>query len=80
MSRVEEVYVILAVLLTLTMQKQGRPERDSNHDLTDAGAVLHQLSSQNNLELVIMRVDRKPLDDGHRSELCINLTLETVNH
>lgn len=46
MSRVEEVYVILAVLLTLTMQKQGRPERDSNHDLTDAGAVLHQLSSQ----------------------------------
>ena len=53
-SQVEEVYVILAVLLTLTMQKRGRPERDSNHDLSDAGGVLHQLSSQNNLELVVM--------------------------
>ena len=66
-SGVEEVYVTLAVLLTLTMQKRGRPERDYNHDLSDAGAVLHQLSSQNNLELVVMWVDRKPLDDGHRS-------------
>ena len=57
----------LAVVLMLTMQKRGRLERDSNHDLSDDGAVLHQLSSQNNLELVVMRVDRKPLDDGHRS-------------
>ena len=66
-SGVEEVYVPLAGLLTLTMQKRGRPERDSNHDLSDAGAVLNQLSSHNNLELVVMWVNRKPLDDGHRS-------------
>ena len=59
--------MILAVLLTPTMQKRGRPERDSNHDLSNAGAVLHQLSSQNNLELVVMWVDCRPVDDRHRS-------------
>ena len=57
----------LAVVLMLTMQKRGRSGCDSNPDLSDAGAVLHQLSSQNNLGLVVMWVDRKPLDDGHRS-------------
>ena len=57
----------LAVVLMLTMQKRGRSGRDSHPDLSDAGAVLHQLSSQDNLELVVMRVDHKPLDDGHRS-------------
>ena len=57
----------LAVVLMLTMQKRGRSGRDSNPDLSNAGAVLHQLSSQNNLGLGVMWVDRKPLDAGHRS-------------
>ena len=36
--------------------------RDSNPDLCDAGAVLHQLSYQANWEQIVMWVDYKPLD------------------
>ena len=42
-----------------------RPERDSNPDLCDAGAVLYQLSCQGNWELVIMWVYDKPVDSGY---------------
>ena len=42
-----------------------RPEQDSNPDLCDAGAVLHQLSDQANWELVIMWVYDKPVDSGY---------------
>ena len=37
-----------------------RPERDSNPDLYDAGAVLNQLSYLANWELVIIWVYDKP--------------------
>ena len=36
-------------------------ERDANPDLCDSGAVLHQLSYQVNWELVITRVNEKPV-------------------
>ena len=49
-----------------TFEKQATG-RDSNPDLCDAGAVLHQLSSQVNWELVITWVDDKPVGDGYRS-------------
>ena len=35
---------------------------DSNTDLCDVGAVLHQLSCQANWEQVVMWVDYKPVD------------------
>ena len=39
-----------------------RPEvGDSNPDLWSAGVVLHQLSYQANLELVVVWVDEKPV-------------------
>ena len=41
-----------------------RPERDSNSDFYDAGAVLHQLRYQANWKLVIMWVYDKPVDSG----------------
>ena len=41
-----------------------RSERDSNADLCDASAVLHQLSYQANWELVIICVTDKPIDSG----------------
>ena len=40
------------------------PERVSNPDLRDAGAVLHQLSYQANWKLV-MWVDDNLVDDGY---------------
>ena len=40
---------------------------DSNPDLCDSGAVLHQLSHQANWELIVMWVDFKPEDDRYRS-------------
>ena len=42
-----------------------RPERDSNPDLCDAGAVLHQLSYQANWELVTKWVYDKPVNSGY---------------
>ena len=45
--------------------KKIKPERDSNPDLCDAGAVLHQLSYHANWGLVIMWVNNKPSDNGH---------------
>ena len=44
-----------------TFEKRA-PERDSNHDLCDAGAVLNQLSYQANWEQVVMWIDYKPVD------------------
>ena len=35
---------------------------DSNPDLCDAGAVLHQSSYQANWELIVLWVDSKPID------------------
>ena len=43
------------------LKKSGLNE-DSNPALCDAGAVLHQLSSQANREQVVMWVDYKPVD------------------
>ena len=40
---------------------------DSNPDLCDAGAVLYQWSYQADWELVVMRVNYKPVDDGYRA-------------
>ena len=48
---------------------KGRPERDLNPDLCDAGAVLYELSFQANWELVIMWVYDKPIDGGY---MCFN--------
>ena len=45
--------------------KKFRPERDSNPDLCDAGALLYQFSYQANSELVIMWVYDKPVDSGY---------------
>ena len=65
-----------------TSEKRA-PGRDSNPDLCDAGAVLHQLSSQVNWELVITWVDEKPVGDGYRSvrhlELRFNPQFKYVN-
>ena len=49
---------------------------DSNPDLCDAGAVLHQLSYQANWKLFVMRVDYEPLDDGYRSAYMVNSRLK----
>ena len=40
-------------------------------DLCDAGPVLYRLSYQPNGELVAIRVDDKPADDGYMS-ICIH--------
>ena len=45
--------------------KNSRLNGDSNPDLCDAGAVLHQLSYQAKWELVVKLVDDKPIDNGH---------------
>ena len=42
---------------------KGVPPRDP--DPWDAGAVLHQLSYQAKWEVVIMRVNDKPVDSGY---------------
>ena len=57
--------MIFAVLLGYLAVAKERPERDSNPDLCDAGAVLHQLSYKAHLELVIMWVYDKPIDSGY---------------
>ena len=41
-----------------------RPKLVSNPDLSDAGAVLHQLSYQAKSKLVVMWVEDWPVDDG----------------
>ena len=43
---------------------------DSNPDLCDAGAVLHQLSNQANWEQVVMWVDYQPVDVEITSSMC----------
>ena len=40
-----------------------RPKLVSNPDLSDAGAVLHQLSYQTKSKLVIMWIEDWPVDD-----------------
>jgi len=42
-----------------------RPQRYSNPDLYDTGAVLYPLGYQANWELVIMAVCHKPVDRGY---------------
>ena len=55
-------------ILVLLKQQRKRPEKNSglnwnsNPDLCDASAVLHQLSYQANWEQVVMWVDYKPVD------------------
>ena len=53
--------------LALLKLQRKRPGGDSNPDLCDADAVLHQLRYQTNWELVLMCVDHKPVDDGYSS-------------
>ena len=45
--------------------EKSKLQRDLNPDLSDAGAVLHQLSYKAHLELVIMWVYDKPIDSGY---------------
>ena len=45
-----------------TWAAKERPDLDSNPDICNAGAVLHQLSYQANWELLIMCVYGKPVD------------------
>ena len=45
--------------------KKVRPNPDSNLNLCDAGAVLHQLSYRVNWDLVIIWVYDKPIDSGN---------------
>ena len=47
------------------MPEKFWPERDSNPDLRDAGAVLHQLSYQANWKLIVMWVDDNLVDDSY---------------
>ena len=58
-----------------------RLERDSNPGLRDAGAVLQKLSYQANWELVIMRVNHKPVDSEYIcdeiNEISFELQMET---
>ena len=49
-------------ILALLKQQQERPERDSNPNLCDVAAVLHQLSYQTNEEQVVMWVNYNPVD------------------
>ena len=49
----------------MVMMIMMMPEQDSNPDLCEAVAVLHQLSYQANWELVIMCVYDKPVDGGY---------------
>ena len=48
-------------------QNKSGLNEDSNPDLFDSGAVLHQLSYQANWELIVIWVDFKPEDDRYRS-------------
>ena len=53
---------------------------DSNPDLCDSGAALHQLSCQANQELVVMLVDHNPVDvaiDDNNTVFCRCLSLSS---
>ena len=53
--------VIIAFLALLSSSEKGL-NGDSNPDLCDAGAVLHQLRYQGNWELIVMWVDHESGD------------------
>ena len=65
--------MIFAVVLCYLSSSERRPERDSNPDLCDAGAVLDQISYQANWEMVIMWVYDEPVDSGYLVEHCIGI-------
>ena len=55
------IFLKLSVIKGLIRCKKGL-NSDSNPELCDAGAVLHQLSYQANWELIFLWVDYKPVD------------------
>ena len=61
------IFFYASYLVVRIRPEKFRPEQDSNPDLSDAAAWLHQLSFQANWEPVVLWVDYKPVDDEYRS-------------
>ena len=57
--RILNLNLIITFFRCLSSSEKGQ-NGDSNPDLCDAGAVLHQLSYQTNWEQVVMWLDYKP--------------------
>jgi len=61
-----------SLFLALLKKLREKPEKfglngASNSHLCNAGVLLHQLSYQDNWELVVIWVDDNPIDDKYRS-------------